>query len=357
MSKINFQVLIYFVVMFFGCNKGIDLEDSGIPNEIKISKNFLSRELSDFQFETIDTIDLEIPGNPSLTYFQDIAFANDFFFVLDIKQGLIKFDYDGNYLKTIGVKGQGPDEYYLATSLYLDNKSKIIYMTDWGNMSVLSYDFEGNFIGTIKSLGQPILLFNQNDSLYVIQEYAYSSEQKNRMDLIVSRIDPGKFSRLQQKNLLYSYVSDMHTIYHFPWIFGGFNGKNLFYLPRPRFEGLIEHKDTIYREVNKNLIPEYLLNFTDFDKNDTLRISHLEMFDSYASLLFSYKRKGYMIMLDLERNIPFYYLQNPINNTQSELNIDNFPKHLDEYVFYSVVRNIESEEEKNPMIVFYRFNI
>lgn len=356
MKNINPVLLIFYLVLLQSCSKKVEVEALGIPNTIEISKQFLTSELPELQFVALDTVDLDSPGNPALTGFQDMAFAKDFFLILDVRQGLLKFDYEGNYLKTIGAKGQGPDEYNVATSIYLDEKNDIILMTDWGKRSVVSYDLEGNFIASEKSPGQPIFLFQENDSLLVIQEDAYGSQQKNRMNLIVSSIYPKNLAPMQQKGVLYSYVSNLNTFYSFPGILGRLNETRLFYLPRPRFEGLIEHKDTIYRKVENHLVPEYLLHFTEFDKTDTLSISHLEMFDGYASLLLAYKKKGYMVMLDLVNNLPLYYLGHPVHDNLSALDIENFPKHLNENVFYVILRDNESEEERNPIIVFYRFD-
>ncbi|REG78345.1 6-bladed beta-propeller [Algoriphagus antarcticus] len=356
MKKLNPVILIFYLVLLQSCNKKVEVEVSGIPYTIEISKQFLTSELPELQFVALDTVDLEIPGNLSLTFFQDMAFAKNFFFILDVRQGLLKFDYEGNYLKTIGAKGQGPDEYNGATSIYLDEKNDIILVTDWSEMSVVSYDFEGNFIASEKFPGQPIFLFQHKDSLLVVQEDAFGSQEKYRMNLIVSTIDPKKLMSKQQVSVLYSYVSELNTFYNFPGILAKLNEKTLFYLPRPRFEGLTEHKDTIYRKVDDHLVPEYLLHFTEFDRTDTLSISHLEMFDGYVSMLFNFKKQEYMIMLDLVNNLPLSYMSHPLDNRISTIDIENFPKHLNENMFYVILRNNEEEEESNPKIVFYRFD-
>lgn len=356
MKNISPVLLIFFLVLLQSCSKKVEVESTGISNTIEISKQFLTSELPELQYLALDTVDLEFPGNPSLTRFQDIAFAKDFFLVLDIKQGLLKFDYEGTLLQSIGVKGQGPDEYFVTTSLHLDEKNNLILLTDWEKMTVVSFDFEGNFIASKKFPGQPILLFQEKDSLLVVQEDASGYQEANRINLIVSTVDPKNLETKHQEGVLYSYVSKLRTFYSFPGILGRLNETPLFYLPRPRFEGLIGHKDTIYMKVKNHLVPEYLLHFTEFDKADTLNISHLEMFDGYASLLLSYKKKGYFVMLDLVNNLPLYYLGHPLHDNLSALDIENFPKHLNDNVFYAILRDHESEEERNPKIVFYRFD-
>lgn len=357
MKNINSVLLIYCLVLFQSCSKKVEVEASGIFNTIEISKQFLTSNLpAEFQFSALDTVDLEIPGNPALTGFTDFAFAKDFFLILDVRQGLLKFDYEGNYLKTIGAKGQGPDEYDVATSIYLDEKDDIILITDWGKRSVVSYDHEGNFIASEKFPGLPIFLFEENDSLLLIQEDGLESLERNRMNLIVSSIYPKTLAHMHQKGVLYSYGTKGHSFYYFPKILTQSNETTLFYFPRSRYEGLIDHKDTIYRKVENRLVPEYLLHFTEFDKTDTLSISRIEIFDGYASLLLGYKRKGYMVILDLENNLPLSYLGHSVHDNLSELNKENFPKHINENVFYVILRDNEGGVERNPIIVFYRFD-
>jgi len=355
-KTINPVLLIFYLILLQSCSRKVDKETTGIPYTIEISKQFLTSELPGLQFVALDTVDLESPGSPALTSIMDMAFAKDFFIILDVKQGLLKFDYEGNLLQPIGVKGQGPGEYFLPTSLHLDEKNEKIFLTDWGKMTVVSFDLEGNFIASEKFPGHPIFLYQQKDSLLVIQEEAFGSQETDRKNLIVSTLDPKILKTKHQEGVLYSYVSKLHTFYGFPGILGRLNETSLLYLPRPRFEGLTEHKDTIYRKVENHLVPEYLLHFTDFDRTDTLNISHLEMFNGYASLFLGYKKKGYMIMLDLVNNLPLFYLGHPVHDNLSALDIENFPKHLNENVFYTILRDIESEVERNPKIVFYRFD-
>ena len=63
-----------------------------------------------------------------------------------------------------------------------------------------------------------------------------------------------------------------------------------------------------------------------------------------------------MVILDLENNLPLSYLGHSVHDNLSELNKENFPKHINENVFYVILRDKEGGVEKNPTIVFYRFD-
>lgn len=112
--------------------------------------------------------------------------------------------------------------------------------------------------------------------------------------------------------------------------------------------------DTIFRKVDDQLIPEYVFNLTGFDKTLKLWVGQVVMSDSYAFLRIVYDNRSYFIAIDLESNRPLIHLRQLFDQ---DLTIDNIPKPMNEGVFYSIRRNKDSIEEKNPMILFYRLKL
>ena len=56
------------------------------------------------------------------------------------------FDKKGKYIKQIGKKGEGPDEFQVITDVFIDKtRNVILFLSHFG--SVLIYDIEGNYIG------------------------------------------------------------------------------------------------------------------------------------------------------------------------------------------------------------------
>src|SRR5690606_2147847 len=140
-------IILFICVSLFGnCTQKNDIEKPKEPHTIEIKKDFLLSEVNEPQFKAIDTVDLERPGNPSLTSIWDIAFAENHIFLVDVKQGFLKYNYEGNFLKKIGKKGEGPDEYLTPMAIYADEKENIALVGDYGKMVVNSYDLEGNYI-------------------------------------------------------------------------------------------------------------------------------------------------------------------------------------------------------------------
>ena len=352
MKYICLSLPLFAVFLFTNCGSNSDVDFHEIPNTIEIHKSGLVGDATTFQFEPIDTIQLDAPGNPAITSIQDISFGKDFFLIVDVKQGLLKFDNQGNFLQKIGAKGEGPDEYDVTPAIYLDEKEKVILVADWGKMLVIAFNLQGDIIGTSKKLpGRPVSFYLEQDELLVIQE-GTSSDRANQQTVLVSSINPQTLEHKGQETPLYNFMSPLNRIHSFLRPFGNFKEGSLFYFPRERFEGLTEHQDTIYRKSQDALVPEYLLHFKGFNMADTLHLSYMEIVDDHASILFRYKKKPYIIVLDLANNVPMSYQNQLFLKELVRIDYEGFPKHLKEDIYYSIIRDEESDEEKNPSIVF-----
>lgn len=217
------------------------------PLAIEIQKDFLLGDSPELQIEILDTINLEAPGNPPLTAFQDIAFSENFILLLDKKLGLLKFDYSGNFLRTIGEKGEGPLAYIMPYAIHLAEDENSVLVADWQKRIVISYDLEGNY----KTLSQrlpahPISFFMDNETLLVVQETLNGTEEKPRQ-VLVSSLAPKTLEFNDWKSPLYGYNSRLTIIHSFPRILSRVKNVSLFYLPIIR-ENISSHTktDTIF---------------------------------------------------------------------------------------------------------------
>jgi len=70
-------------------------------------------------------------------------------FVLDIKEANMKvFDRDGNYMQTIGMKGQGPGEMIRPRSVFITSQNEII-IHDRAKRRMIYYSSDGNQIKSV----------------------------------------------------------------------------------------------------------------------------------------------------------------------------------------------------------------
>lgn len=306
----------------------------------------------ELQIEILDTINLEAPENPAITTVQDIAFSQHFFFLLDRKHGLLKFDNSGNFLQKIGQKGEGPAEYIAACAIHVDDKENIILVADWQKRIVISYDLEGNFNSSSERLPEhPISFYKENDTLLVVQETLKGAKEKTSQ-VLVSSIELKTLEVKHQEKPLYGYHSNYTIVQAIPRILSRVKNASLFYLLIIR-EDISSHSDTdtIFRKEGDHLVPEYLLHLTGFGNTHQLGINNVLMSGSYVFLQVGYDNHSYLVVIDLETNRPLIHLKELFDR---ELTLESIPRQLNGDVFYSILRNEDSIEEKNPMIMFYR---
>jgi sugar lactone lactonase YvrE len=75
---------------------------------------------------------------------------------------ILKFDCDGNFIKTFGRKSKGPGEFDLPHSLVFDNKG-LLHIADRNNARIQVLDADGNYIRESKHPGTPCGLFMTDD--------------------------------------------------------------------------------------------------------------------------------------------------------------------------------------------------
>ena len=350
--KYTYLILpVVFVLSACGNRKAAELETS--YKRIEITEDFLRGGFAELQLELVDTISLEQPENPPLQAVVDIAFAEEFILLVDNKQGLLKFDYDGNIIQRIGAMGEGPEEYSMPYGIHLDEKENTILVADWQKRLVISYDLNGDFNSSSQRLpGHPISFYKENDTLLVVQETLNGTKEKPRQ-VLMSSIVPKTLKINHWERSLYDYQSNYTIIHSIPRVLSNVKGATLFYLPIIRGEiGSHYVSDTIFRKKEDQLVPEYLLEFIGFDHTEQLSINHMVLSDDYAFLQVGHNRQQHLVVVDLVNNRQVAHLSILF---EREMSIENIPRPLGEGdLFYSVLRDEDSMEEKNPMIVFYR---
>ena len=80
---------------------------------------------------------------------------------------IVKFDAEGNFIKTWGESGSGPGQFTVPHALAFDSSGRL-FVGDRGNNRVQVFDQEGNFILEWNQFGRPSGMFiDANDLLYV----------------------------------------------------------------------------------------------------------------------------------------------------------------------------------------------
>ncbi len=113
----------------------------------------------------------------------DVAFAkNGDFFVADGygNSRIVKFDKDGNFIKTWGKKGTAEGEFDNPHNVIIDAKG-LLYVADQYNKRIQVFDQDGKFVKALTNVGTPSGLDLTKDQMLYVSDG--TAEQVKIMDL------------------------------------------------------------------------------------------------------------------------------------------------------------------------------
>lgn len=257
------NILIYFVLLFFGCS---NLPTTKVIDNVKVvnlSKCFddtLQINLSVLG-DSIEYILLETRDDCLIGEVEKCKITEFGVFVLSsslTEKALFYFSKEGNFKRKIGLNGRGPGEYnnIIDFDVFLN---KVIITSD--NNGILVYDTTGSFLSRIdvKSMVSAIQVNKSN--LYAFHTFPYSYYNKNYLlDTYDSK------SLILRDQCLYrefsnSLINKINKAPFFP-----------FYSIFPLQDTVIYWDfscDTVYSLSNGNLIPRYFISIdeTVFSRN------------------------------------------------------------------------------------------
>jgi hypothetical protein len=116
------------------------MEELAVFSKCTDYDNNLSAVASDVEFILLD---MEPPIRDFHIY--DIQLCDDYVFLADLYQ-IIQYDRQGKYIRNIGNRGMGPEEYVqLCLPIQLDCKNKLVYASDTRRKRIIAYRFDGKF--------------------------------------------------------------------------------------------------------------------------------------------------------------------------------------------------------------------
>lgn len=107
----------------------------------------------------------------------DVAWdAQDNIFVADgyNNSRVVKLSADGDWLKSVGTRGSGPDQFSTVHGIAVDADEGLVYVADRGNFRIQVYDTDLNFRKTITGIGAPW-------SVQVTSRYVYSGDGNGKL--------------------------------------------------------------------------------------------------------------------------------------------------------------------------------
>jgi tripartite motif-containing protein 2/3/tripartite motif-containing protein 71 len=87
---------------------------------------------------------------------------------------VVKLAKDGTWIKSVGTRGSGPNQFNTVHSIAVDPQQNLVYVADRGNFRIQVYDTDLNFKKTITGIGAPW-------SVQVTSKYLYSGDGNGKL--------------------------------------------------------------------------------------------------------------------------------------------------------------------------------
>lgn len=131
------------ILIFIGCSNSNGIKNNKISEiEIDVSKSVIL-DYSD-SAHIIRCIPLETSEESVIREIEKIYITDSLVIIFDWKDVSV-FNQEGNFIRKIGKKGNGPGEYNYLNDIFFDNKSGLIYLRD-RLKKMLVYSLDGRLI-------------------------------------------------------------------------------------------------------------------------------------------------------------------------------------------------------------------
>ena len=221
----NYFPVFYITVTFFiaiSCkNAPSPVNENGLIEITKQKITDISSEEDVFpQIDSCTFIALQTDKNCLIGSVSSIQCYDDKLFIEDIDgKSILVFDLQGNFLNRVGTKGNGPSEYYVITTFYINEDEKSVVILDGYKRKSIHYDLEGNFIESIPIDNLPLRSFEAIIGVRYIGNgkimchYGFSSQ--SNLGATISNEDFSDLTILYENNITYG-DPEIGGLYHRP---------------------------------------------------------------------------------------------------------------------------------------------
>ena len=177
MRKIGLVGILLFCLLFLSCvkqeKKGYPIEIKKVDNVIYINNpGFPKTPVKEFTLKEELSIGDETDDDYIFVRVRKLVVDDqENIYVVDRGKCQVKvFDKHGTYIRSFGIKGQGPGELLSPKDLIVDEKNKTIHILDYGNRKIVRYRFNGTFDSELKlKKGGPLCFFMDPDRFYLVR--------------------------------------------------------------------------------------------------------------------------------------------------------------------------------------------
>ncbi len=223
MKKYNYILLIFTLFLYACTSAPQKMEHSTTTVEIDIN----SSERLDFEknFDSVQYIPLETNKDVLIGEITKMYLDNEHIIIFDQKaMSIFLFGIDGKFIRKIGKKGEGPDEYLYINDIQFDKEQMLILAHERLRNCIYTYDLSGNLVN--KSPTSSVMFnsfFKVKEGVWVYSCFSDGNPENYNLTLLTPNLQNVKkqyFSQKEFVNITFSstFMSDGH-------------GKLFFYYP------------------------------------------------------------------------------------------------------------------------------
>lgn len=352
MSRLIIIKCIMLLLFLWSCNTVPKLQEIPVDTQ-KTSVCSLTTIAS-----SVEAINLEFTDQSMLSdRIQRILFDDSFILIYDYRlKSVLLFERNGKFIRQIGRVGQGPGEYTAIVDMAADFKRKHIYVSTTP-IKIICYDFDGKFISTLSIRGARSLCF-ANGELIALSEYFNEGEKVHRsFRSVLYRINPDShlFDSIPIRT-----IDNPRVAWTRP--FNDFvipvDGDFRVYYPELNVEASL--RDTLFRVVKNELVPELRLNFgTNGLTSNGERDLHLLNIYRNNRFVFSYFYTlpfvQHRFVYDMKEQKGYCFTDGFLDDIHATGTIDIRPLVSNPEWFYYTVFPEDDQDDRNPVLYIGKY--
>lgn len=265
-------------------------------------------QLEDFASDYVE-IPLELTDHSMIKYVQDITVSDEHLYIVDIKNGVLQFDLEGNFIKNIGEIGdKGPGTYSTTTSIAFNEEEQAILMADMFRFSLYKFDTAGKLMAAVKKLpGNPFLIKNAIDGYQVVAEKFVNGDDGEYFisaDIVSTSKEFDIQKKIKVDHLKLKGSSGAVRRQPSVLFYSAYDSTNYFYnpilLPPRAYRGKFI-RDTLYQVENDRVLPKVRFEFSREVWDGKEKVYHLRnimAFDHFFLVKYEYRNTPYLFIYD-----------------------------------------------------------
>ncbi|MEL5893783.1 6-bladed beta-propeller [Bacteroides sp. GD17] len=223
MKKFNFIIAI-FVLLTCSCSPSLQKEVSP-ANVVDIDISKCEDLDAEKYFDKIRYVALETTTDALIGEFTKIYLTDGYIVVFDQKSmAVFLFGADGKFIRKIGEKDEGPDEYLFINDIQFDKEQMLIFAHERFQNCIYTYDLEGNLLDrSQKAVVHFNSFFKSKEGVWVYSCFSKDNPEHYNLTLLsadLQNIEKQYFPQSEFVNVTFSstFVCDGHgrVFFYYP---------------------------------------------------------------------------------------------------------------------------------------------